>query len=142
MNTKPSSSSFDESESDSDCVFLSESIEERDTANSEMDSDIEFMGEELPPARPPETAATVPSSKRKCKTILDYYGKENPHPTMHIQNFFDDIILQTYHVNPRVVTHGKQQMLLVLQIKIVVKPHFIMEKKNVDHKKRTALIIN
>ena len=36
------------------------------------------MGEELPPARPPETVATVPSSKRKCKTILDYYGKEKP----------------------------------------------------------------
>ena len=69
-------------------------------------------------------------------------GKKNPHPTMHIQNFFDDIILQKYHVNPHVVTHGKQQMLLVLQIKIVVEPHFIMEKKSVDHTKRTALIVN
>ena len=74
MGTEPSSSSFNESESDSDCVFLSESIEECDAANSEMDSDIEFMGEELPP----ETETIVPSSKRKCKTILDYYGKEKP----------------------------------------------------------------
>ena len=74
MSTEPSSLSFNESESDSDCIFLSESIEECDAANSEMDSDIEIMEEELPP----ETETTVPSSKRKCKIILDYYGKEKP----------------------------------------------------------------
>ena len=135
MSTEPSSLSFDESESNSDCVFLSESIEECDAANSEILSSWEKSCHL-------RLKQQYPAGKGNARQFSITMGKKSPRPTMHIQNFFSDIILQKYHVDLHVVTHGKQQMLLVLQIKIVVEPHFIMEKKSMDHTKCAALIRN